>query len=62
MDFIDGFFSSPMGAVGGWPDFVIKACLGAPLLIFPRGYLVKSFPQGDTTAGDWNQYPSFNSG
>ena len=28
----------------------IKPPLGAPLTIFPRGYLLKSFPQVDTSA------------
>ena len=31
-------------------EFDIKPPLGAPLLIFPRGYLLKSFPQVDTSA------------
>ena len=30
-------------------EFNIKPPLGAPLLIFPRGYLLKSFPQVDTS-------------
>ena len=30
------------------PEFDIKLSLGAPLLIFPHGYLLKSFQQGDT--------------
>ena len=43
-------------SVGGVPfprersEFDIKPTLGAPLLIFPRGYLQKSFPQVDTSA------------
>ena len=31
------------------PDLDIKPPLGAPLLIFPPGYLLKSCPQGDTS-------------
>ena len=31
-------------------EFNIKPPLGAPLLIFPRGYLLKSLPQVDTSA------------
>ena len=31
-------------------EFNIKPPLGAPLLIFPRGYLLKSFPRVDTSA------------
>ena len=42
-----------MGAAGERPEFDIKPPLGAPLLIFPRGYLLKSFPQGDTYARQW---------
>ena len=30
-------------------EFDSKPPLGAPLLIFPRGSLLKSFPQGDTS-------------
>ena len=48
MDFICGGF--PWGAAGEKPEFNIKPPLGAPLLIFPRGYLLKSFPQVDTSA------------
>ena len=40
----------PKGAVGERPEFDIKLPLGAPLLIFPRSYLLKCFPQGDTSA------------
>ena len=32
------------------PEFDIKPLLEAPLLIFPQGYLLKSFPQWDTSA------------
>ena len=38
------------GAAGERSEFDIKPPLGAPLLIFPRGYLLKSFPQVDTSA------------
>ena len=34
----------PCGAAGERSEFNIKPPLGAPLLIFPRGYLLKSFP------------------
>ena len=40
----------PYGAAGERSEFNIKPPLGAPLLIFPRGYLLKSFPQVDTSA------------
>ena len=39
----------PCGAAGERSDFSIKPPLVAPLLIFPRGYLLKSFPQVDTS-------------
>ena len=39
----------PWGAAGERSEFNIKLILGAPLLIFPRGYLLKSFPQVDTS-------------
>ena len=48
--FICGVFPSPWGADGERSEFIIKPPLGAPLLIFPRGYLLKSFPQVDTSA------------
>ena len=38
------------GTDGERSEFNIKPPLGAPLLIFPRGYLLKSFPQVDTSA------------
>ena len=38
------------GAAGVSPEFNIKPPLGAPLLIFQRLYLLKSFLQGDTSA------------
>ena len=38
-----------MGVAGERPWFDIKPPLGDPLLIFPRGYLPKYFPQGDTS-------------
>ena len=40
----------PWGAAGERSEFNIKPPLGAPLLIFPWGYLLKSFPQVDTSA------------
>ena len=40
----------PWEAAGERPEFIIKPRLGAPLLIFPRGHLLKSFPQMDTSA------------
>ena len=46
-------FPSPMGAAGERPAFDIKPPLRAPLLIFFRGYLQKSFSQGDTSARQW---------
>ena len=41
---------SPCGAAREISEFSIKPPLGAPLLIFPRCYLLKSFPQVDTSA------------
>ena len=40
----------PWGAAEERSDFSIKPPLANPLLIFPRGYLLKSFPQVDTSA------------
>ena len=40
----------PWVAAGERSEFNIQPPLGAPLLIFPRGYLLKSFPQVDTSA------------
>ena len=40
----------PLGAAGERSEFGIKPPLGASLLIFLRGYLLKSFPQVDTSA------------
>ena len=40
----------PCGAAGERSEFNTKPPLGAPLLIFPQGYLQKSFPQVDTSA------------
>ena len=40
----------PCGAAGERSKSNIKPPLGAPLLIFPRDYLLKSFPQVDTSA------------
>ena len=39
----------PWGAAGEMSEFNIKPPIGSPLLIFPRGYLLKSFPQVDTS-------------
>ena len=39
----------PWRAAGERSEFNNKPPLGAPLLIFPRGYLLKSFPQMDTS-------------
>ena len=39
-----------MGVAGERSEFNIKKPLGAPLLIFPRGYLLNSFPQVVTSA------------
>ena len=40
----------PCGAAVERSEFNIKPPLGAPLLIFPRGYLLKAFPQVNTSA------------
>ena len=40
----------PCGAAGERSKSNIKPPLGAPLLIFRQGYLLKSFPQVDTSA------------
>ena len=40
----------PWGAARERSEFNIKPPLGAPLLIFPRGYLLNFFPQVDTSA------------
>ena len=48
--FICGGSLPPWGAVGEKSEFNIKPPLGAPLLIFPRGYLLMSFPRVDTSA------------
>ena len=41
---------SSCGAAGERSEFNIKPPLGAPLLTSPRGYLLKYFPQVDTSA------------
>ena len=41
---------SPCGAAGERSESNIKPPLGAPVLIFPRGFLLKSFPRVDTSA------------
>ena len=43
-------FHSPMGPAGKRSEFNIKPPLEPPLVIFPRGYLLRFFPQGDTSA------------
>ena len=40
----------PCGAAWERSEFNIKPPLGAPLLIFPRGYRLKSFPRVETSA------------
>ena len=45
-----GGFLPPWGAVGERSEFNIIPPLGAPLLIFSQCYLLKSFPQVDTSA------------
>ena len=40
----------PWGAAGGRSESNIKPTLEAPLLNFPRVYLLRSFPQVDTSA------------
>ena len=40
----------PWVASGESSEFNIKPPLESPILIFPRGYLLKSFPQVDTSA------------
>ena len=40
----------PWGAAWERSEFNIKPPLGAPLMIFPQGYLLKSFPRVDTSA------------
>ena len=37
---------STNGDTGEMPEFDIKPSIWAPLMIFSRGYLLKSFPQG----------------
>ena len=48
--FIFGGFPSLMESCRETSEFNIKPFLGAPLLIFPRDNLLKSFPQVDTSA------------
>ena len=48
--FVCGGSLPPCGAARERSEFNIKPPLGAPLLIFPRGYLLKSFPRVDTSA------------
>ena len=51
--FICGGALPPCGAAGERSEFSIKPPLGAPLMIYPRGYLLKPFPQVDTSARLW---------
>ena len=48
--FFCGSSLPPCGAAGERSGLSIKPPLGAPLLIVPQGYLLKSFPQVDTSA------------
>ena len=48
--FLCGGFLPPWGAAGERSEFNIKPPLGAQLMIFPRDYLLMSFPQVDTSA------------
>ena len=50
----------PSGAAGERSEFYIKPPLGAPLLIFPRGYLLESFPQVNTSARQWGLKSAFS--
>ena len=38
----------PMGATGERPEFDIEPPLRSPLQIFQRGFILKTFPQGDS--------------
>ena len=44
-----GGFLPFMGAARETPVFDIKLSLGTPIMSYPRGYLLKSFPQRDTS-------------
>ena len=48
--FICSRLPSQMGATGERSEFDITPTLRAPLLTFPKGYLLKYFQQGDTSA------------
>ena len=48
MGFICGGSIPPWGAAGERSEFNIKPPLEASILIFPQGYLLKSFPQVDS--------------
>ena len=50
----------PCGSAGERSEFYIKPPLGPPLLIFPRGYLLKSFTQVDTSARQWGLKSEFS--
>ena len=57
--FICGGSIPPWGAAGERSESNIKPPKGAPLLIFPRGYLLKSIPQVDTSARQFEiSFPS----
>ena len=43
----------PLATAGERSEFIIKPSFRTPLLISPRGYLLKSFPQVDTSAMQW---------
>ena len=49
----------PWETAGERSEFNIKPSLGAPLLIFPRGYLLQSFPQVDTCGKDLDTWILF---
>ena len=49
----DRWYPTPIEAAGEQPVVDIKSPIGAPLLIFPLGYLQKFFPQRDTSARQW---------
>ena len=43
----------PMGAAEERPEVDVKPPYGDPLMSFTRGYLLKYFPEGDTSASQW---------
>ena len=51
----------PMGYAGEKPELDIKPPFGALLLIYPRRYLVKTSPQGDTSVRQrWLESRDYN--